>query len=194
MKKAPAIRISGGRFKGQKIALPASEKTRPTKAIVRESLFDTLQNDLLEAGFVEVFAGSGSVGLEAISRGCETVCFMEQDPEAIATLKANLKALKLSDAHLFWGDSFTRIREVQTLLRQLRQSAWFYFDPPFDIREAFEDIYARTLAAIEALDAQEALGAVIEHRSRVELPAQIGLFSRAKTRRFGSTTLTYYLP
>jgi 16S rRNA (guanine(966)-N(2))-methyltransferase RsmD len=195
MRHTPAIRISAGRFKGHKIALPDTEQTRPTKSIVRESLFDTLQNDLIDTAFVEVFAGSGSVGLEALSRGCETVCFMEKSPQALRTLKANLKSLGIhQEAHLFAGDSFVRLGEVQALLKTLRVPAWFYFDPPFDIREQFEDIYAHTLTAIERLSTDEALGVIIEHRSAVSLPAAIGAFSQKKQRKFGKTTLSYYLP
>ena len=86
MKKGNWIYINGGKYKGKKIFLPNSNTTRPSKSIVRNSIFDTLQNEIYNTTFIELFAGSGSVGFEAISRGCAELYLLEIDEVAIRTL------------------------------------------------------------------------------------------------------------
>lgn len=192
MKPELSARIIAGRYKGRKIALPALEGTRPTKNIVRESLFDTLQTELFGSGFVEVFAGSGSVGLEAASRGCETVCFIEADRFAYDTLQRNIRAVGFEGSKCWLGDSFTLLGEAVNYLRVLRQKAWFYFDPPFDIREGQSTVYAQTEALIASLPAEQVQGVVIEHRSEYNAPETLGACHLIKRRKFGKTTLSYY--
>ena len=72
-------KIIGGKYKGKKIKLPPLSVTRSSKSILRESLFNTLQQDIAGKNLVEVFAGSGSIGLEAISRGAKKVFFIEKN-------------------------------------------------------------------------------------------------------------------
>ena len=74
------MRISGGEFRGRVLSVPKGLDVRPTQDRVREALFSMLQNDIRGARFLDLFAGSGSVGLEALSRGAETVAFVEHAP------------------------------------------------------------------------------------------------------------------
>jgi len=77
--------IISGKYKGIKIELPSLDTTRSSKVIVKESYFNTIQFDVIDCILVEVFSGSGSVGLEALSRGAEHVFFMEKDKAAFKT-------------------------------------------------------------------------------------------------------------
>ena len=185
-------KIIAGRYKGRKILLPAGEGTRPTKNIVRESLFDTLQTELFGHGFVEVFAGSGSVGLEAASRGCESVCFIEADRAAYGVLQKNIQSLGVEGARSWQGDSFALLGEAVAYLKLLRQKGWFYFDPPFDIREGQESVYPQVEALIAALPIEQTQGVIIEHRSEYAPSDLIGPYHLVKRRKFGKTTLSYY--
>ncbi|MGE4295706.1 MAG: 16S rRNA (guanine(966)-N(2))-methyltransferase RsmD [Campylobacterales bacterium] len=194
MKSENSTRVIAGRYKGRKILLPDLEGTRPTKNIVRESLFDTLQTDLHGHAFVEVFAGSGSVGIEASSRGCDNVCFIEADRTAYATLQKNIKTLGIEGARTWQGDSFLLLKEAADYLRLLRLKGWFYFDPPFDIRQGQQDVYAKTEALIAALNPEQVQGVVIEHRSEYAPAETLGACSLVKRRKFGKTTLSYYAP
>lgn len=80
-------KIIAGKYKGKVLELPSKTTTRSSKAIVLESFFNTLQFDVIECNFVEVFSGSGSIGLEALSRGAKKIYFMEKDRDALSVLK-----------------------------------------------------------------------------------------------------------
>jgi 16S rRNA (guanine966-N2)-methyltransferase len=87
------MRISGGEWCGRRLKAPAGDKVRPTQERVREAVFSMLMGVLPGAGFVDLYAGSGSVGLEALSRGAGRVTWVEKDARHVAVLKANVSAL-----------------------------------------------------------------------------------------------------
>jgi len=182
--------ISAGKYKGKKIMLPSLESTRSTKAILKGSLFDTLQYDLLDEVFVEVFGGSGSMGLEALSRGAKHAYFIEKDKAAFGTLKSNCKAIDEAHTTPLCGDSFTIL---PTLIPTLTCKAYFYFDPPFSIREGMEEIYTNVMDLIASIPPEKAHMIVIEHMSTLELPLHIGAFELQKTKKFGNSSLSYYM-
>ena len=182
--------ISAGKYKGKKIILPSLESTRSTKAILKGSLFDSLQYDIVDEVFVEVFGGSGSMGLEALSRGAKHAYFIEKDKAAFSTLKSNCKAI--DDAHTtpFNGDSFVLF---PTLLSNLTSKAYFYFDPPFSIRDGMEDIYTKVIDLIASIPHEKAHLIVVEHMSTLSLPEQIGTYALQKTKKFGNSSLSYFI-
>jgi len=185
-------KIVTGKFKGKTLLLPSKETTRSSKAIVLESFFNTIQFDIIDAYFVEVFAGSGSIGLEALSRGAKRIFFMEKDKEAIKTLKTNISQTDPNACEVFAGNSFETISQVKKRLETLGEGAFFYIDPPFSFREGMETIYDQTIALIASLPLELATLITIEHMSALELPETIGSFNRIKSKKFGNTTLTYY--
>ena len=89
------LRIIGGKFKGRLIKTPKGEKTRPTSAILRKAVFDICQNQITDARFLDLFAGSGAMGLEALSRGASHATFVERDKHSVSCLKENLALLNL---------------------------------------------------------------------------------------------------
>jgi 16S rRNA (guanine(966)-N(2))-methyltransferase RsmD len=185
-------RVIAGKYKGKSIALPSLETTRSSKGILKESFFNTIQNDIIDAYFVEVFAGSGSVGIEALSRGAAFSIFMEQDKDAFNVLNKNLKTLDISNAMTLKGDSFSNIYEAINYLKRIKQPAYIYVDPPFSIREGHEDIYDKMIAMIEKFPEELIELITIEHMTGLELPDQIGKFSKTKYKKFGKSSLTYY--
>ena len=89
-KKHLTKKIVAGKYKGKTIKLPPLSTTRSSKGIVLESFFNTIQFEIIDEIFVEVFSGSGSIGLEALSRGAKQVYFMEKNKEALKILKENI--------------------------------------------------------------------------------------------------------
>jgi len=83
-------KIVAGKFKNKVLKLPSKSTTRSSKAIVLESFFNTIQFEIIDAIFVELFSGSGSIGLEALSRGAKEIIFMERDREALKILRENI--------------------------------------------------------------------------------------------------------
>jgi len=186
-------KIISGKFKGRVLTLPSKTTTRSSKAIVLESFFNTLQFDIVDATFVEVFSGSGSIGLEALSRGAKKIMFMEKDREALKTLKANISLTDPSACELFSGDSFENINAVVKSLQRENEEAYFYIDPPFSIREGMEDIYDKMINLIANLPQEVVKLIIIEHMTGLEIPDTLSTYSIIKSKKFGNTTLTYMI-
>lgn len=185
--------IISGKYKGVKIDLPSLETTRSSKTIVKESFFNTIQFDVLECNIVEVFSGSGSVGLEAISRGAGHAYFMEKDKNAFNTLIKNIKTLGTGDTTAIRGDSFETIEQVIKTLSRSKEKAFFYVDPPFSFREGMEEIYNKMIDMLSSIPNEMIEMVTIEHMSGLELPETIGSMRLKKTKKFGNTSLSYYL-
>lgn len=185
-------KILAGKFKNRVIKLPSKTTTRSSKAIVLESFFNTIQFEIIDATFVELFSGSGSVGLEALSRGAKEIIFMEQDREAIKVLRENIAQTDPSLCEIHSGDTFVNIHTVVKMLHRKKRDAYFYIDPPFNIREGMEDIYDKTIALIASLPKECVKLIIIEHMSSLVIPEVIGSFVLKKSKKFGNTTLTYF--
>ncbi len=193
MKAKPfTTQITGGVHKGKKLLLPAKDTTRSSKSILKGSLFDTLQYDLHGNYFVELFGGSGAIGLEALSRGAKEVWFIEKDQKAYDTLLQNCRAIDATSTHPIRGDTFERYDEVIEAIRQRKGGAYLYFDPPFDIRAGMEEIYERVLELISRTPPSIVRMIILEHRTKIVLPPTIGPFRLKKSRKFGKSSLSYY--
>jgi 16S rRNA (guanine(966)-N(2))-methyltransferase RsmD len=185
-------KIVAGKFKGKSLKLPSRETTRSSKMIVVESFFNTIQFDVIDCVMVEVFSGSGSIGLEALSRGAKRVIFMEKDSDALRALRHNIAQTDPKLCEVVEGNSFVTIAQVKKRLEALGEAAFIYIDPPFSIREGFEDVYDKTIGLIASLSLATAGLIVVEHMTGLELPEHIGIFSQFKSKKFGKTSLTYY--
>ena len=183
-------KIVGGKYKHMSISLPATEGTRSTKSIMKESLFDSLQFDIVGEDFVEVFGGSGSVGLEALSRGASHAYFFEKEAYAYKILSQNCKKIAKDDTTCINADSF---KEFPKFIAQFKSKAYFYFDPPFSIREGMEDVYDKTLNLISLIPKDMAHLLIVEHMSKHKMPQSIAHFKIKKTKKFGKSSLTYYI-
>jgi 16S rRNA (guanine(966)-N(2))-methyltransferase RsmD len=185
-------KIISGKYKGKTLNLPSKITTRSSKTIVLESFFNTIQIDIINSNFVEVFSGSGSIGLEALSRGAKFIYFMEKDKEALKTLNSNIKQTNPNDTFVLSGDSFNNITTVIKELKNKEEDAYFYIDPPFSVREGMETIYDKMIQLIDNLPQEIVKLIIIEHMTGLELPSTINDYTKSKSKKFGNTSLTYY--
>jgi 16S rRNA (guanine(966)-N(2))-methyltransferase RsmD len=185
-------KIVTGKYKGKTLKLPSKETTRSSKAIVLESFFNTIQFEIIDATFVEVFSGSGSIGLEALSRGAQKIIFMERDKDALKILRENIAQTDPMACEIVSGDSFSNMPSVIAKLKRENRQAFFYVDPPFSIREGMEDIYDKMIAMVATIPKELARAIIMEHMTTLELPETIGAFAKTKSKKFGNTSLTYY--
>ena len=194
MKNSGALtkKIVAGKYKGKTLKLPSKSTTRSSKAIVLESFFNTLQFSVVDSVFVELFSGSGSIGLEALSRGAKKIFFMEKDRDALRVLHENISLTDPSACEVISGDSFVNIKTVVSRLKNLNESAYLYIDPPFSIREGMEDIYDKMITLIAEFPKELCEMVIIEHMSSLALPDVIQDYTKSKTKKFGNTSLTYY--
>lgn len=184
--------IIAGKYKGAKIDLPSLETTRSSKSIVKESYFNTIQFDVIDCNIVEVFSGSGSVGLEALSRGAGHAYFMEKDKNAFNVLSKNIKNVGADNVTAIRGDSFETIEQVIKTLSRSREKAFFYVDPPFSFREGMEKIYDKMINMLSCIPTEMIEMVTIEHMTGLELPQTIGSIKLKKTKKFGKTSLSHY--
>jgi 16S rRNA (guanine966-N2)-methyltransferase len=193
MKNNPMTKkIISGKFKGKVLDIPSKTTTRSSKSIVLESFFNTIQFEIIDAVFVEMFSGSGSIGLEALSRGASKIIFMERDRDALKILKKNIALTDPSSCEIFAGDSFSNISSVIEMLKRKNEEAYFYIDPPFSIREGMEDIYDKMINMIASLPQECVKLIILEHMTGLELPNEIASYKKFKSKKFGKTTLSYY--
>lgn len=186
------ITITGGRYKGKKLESASLSTTRSTKSIIKGSLFDTLMMDIVDQNFVEVFGGSGSMGLEAVSRGAKKAYFIERDSKAYSVLKRNCDAIDSVRTSAMKGNSFEVYPKLMEELTQKNEKAYLYFDPPFDIRDGMEDIYEKVLSLIKNTPKEIVIMIIIEHATKTKMPDTIGTFRQKKSKKFGKSSLTYY--
>ncbi len=184
--------IIAGKYKGKNILIPALDTTRSSKSILRESLFNTIAFDVVDSNFVELFGGSGSVGLEALSRGAKKSYFFEKNPTAYKLLQENLANIDKENTTAFAGDVFKLFDAVYESLKKENTPTIFYLDPPFSIREGMEDIYEKSLDLIKKLKDDFVKLVVVEHMSNIELPKEIGNLKLIKQKKFGKSSLSYY--
>lgn len=187
------LTISAGKYKGKKVELPSLEVTRSSKAILKGSFFDTMQQDIIDVVFLEAFAGSGSMGLEALSRGAKKAYFFEKDKNSYKILQKNIKNIAPKDGIAMYGDSFVTLPELLRSSTLSNEELIVYIDPPFDYRDGMEDIYKRSFSIVECFDKGNISLVVFEHYSKLELPNVLGEFSLKKTKKFGKSSLSYYI-
>ncbi|HEY7574617.1 MAG TPA: 16S rRNA (guanine(966)-N(2))-methyltransferase RsmD [Thermoanaerobaculia bacterium] len=178
---AGAVRIGAGSLKGRAIAVPKS--ARPSEARVRGALFSIWAERIHDARFLDLFAGSGAVGIEALSRGALEAVFVESDRAAVEVLRRNLALVPRTAARLHPRDVDAAIAEMSG--RDDRFDLIF-LDPPY-AGEVSESTLT-SLAGIASEDAELA----VEHSRRNPPPAEARGWIRRDLRRYGDTALSIY--
>lgn len=177
------MRIIGGTHKGRRIAAPKGAGTRPTGDRVREALFD-LVGPVDGASVLDLYAGSGALGLESLSRGARRCLFVETDAAACRAIKANLEALGLTGGLVVRRDVAAVLREERTAGRR---HELVLVDPPYDRWTDLEPVLGELLPAVVA----EPGLVVVETDARVEPTLPL---APVRTRRYGSARLTLFAP
>lgn len=180
------MRIGGGRLRGRAIRAPAGEKTRPTSGRLKKALFDILAPRLAGARFLDLFAGAGAVGIEALSRGATEVTFVEQSRSAAAAIERNLGELGLaSKAALIRRELGAALRSLEA---QGQRFDLIFLDPPYRLVT-----HAALLSRLAALDLLEPGGLVIlEHHHKTPLAEAYGSLTRVRKVRAGESVLSFY--
>jgi 16S rRNA (guanine(966)-N(2))-methyltransferase RsmD len=184
------MRIIGGTLRSRRLQAPAGLATRPTSDRLRETLFNVLAPRIEGARFLDLFAGSGAVGLEALSRGAAHVDFVERSPAALAVLRENLASLGISTGVLVHAGS------VDPILRRMRSDTPFdlvFLDPPYDAADSYETTLGLLGGALAGLLAPGAL-AMAEHRKKEELADRYGALERTRLLKQGDAALSFYAP
>jgi 16S rRNA (guanine(966)-N(2))-methyltransferase RsmD len=190
------MRISGGILKGRITATKKSlgvkryalkERLRPTSAKVREAIFDIIGDKIVGASFVDLYAGTGTVGFEALSRGAEMAVFVETDKSRAKIIKENLLKFGLKEKGVVIekkAEDFLKKSAIEN-----RRFDIFFLDPPY-----FSDEISNILSMIGEKKLFTDDGLVIaEHFFKKKLPETVGELRMIRNYRYGDTVLTIYM-
>jgi 16S rRNA (guanine966-N2)-methyltransferase len=174
------MRVIGGQYRSQRLIAPSGMKTRPTSDRLRETLFNVIAPRIEGAVFADLYAGSGAVGIEALSRGAANVCFVERDPAAVAIIRRNLSALKINSGFRIFPS------KVAAALTRIEAADIVFLDPPY----IAEDEYAQTLGYLGRADRYGLV--VAEHDRKIELAEEYGKLHRFRVLQQGDATLSFF--
>ena len=174
------MRVIAGTHRGARIAAPKGLATRPTGDRVREAAFNLI-GPVDGARVLDLFAGSGAMGIEALSRGAEAVTFIESDRSACRTIAENLERLRLTGARITCGDALWELR------RESRSYDLVLVDPPYDLSE--QDL-GDVLAAVAPALSEHAV-VVVERSSRTPEPTWTPPLERFDRRAYGETVMWF---
>lgn len=180
------MRVVAGQAKGRRLRAPRGQEARYTSDFVRQALFNILAPQLIGARFLDLFAGVGTVGIEAASRGAAEVIMVERDPVRVSFAARNARETGLSEAcRIYRQDVFAAIDMLRR--RQARFDVVF-LDPPYEQYLAH--------AALERLAASDLLSdggvLIVEHSRRETMPSAVPPLSLTRREDYGDTALSFY--
>ena len=182
------MRIVAGTLRSRQLKSLKGLALRPTSDRLRETLFNILGTRVEGSRFLDLFAGSGAIGIEAISRGAVSAVFVENHSAAVGLIRANLASLRIeSGARVVLAEVAAAIRTLE----KLPDAAFdfIFLDPPY----AEEKQYEGTLRALEkSLLAGESTIVIAEHRKTLALPASLGALERVRILHQGDAALSFY--
>jgi 16S rRNA (guanine966-N2)-methyltransferase len=180
------MRLTGGQDRGRRLIAPRGARTRPTASRVREALFNILGPP---AGPVlDLYAGTGALGMEALSRGAPRAVFVERDPAALSALRRNLRETRMDDrAEVVGADVRAALRRLATQSERLGPYSWVFLDPPY-VRET-EGLLGE-LCGLGILSPCAVV--VVEHDRRHRPPERVGCLFLTDARQYGDTELSFF--
>lgn len=185
------MRIIAGTYRSRRLDAPPGLITRPTSDRLRETLFNVLAPRIEGAAFLDLYAGSGAVGLEALSRGAARVTFVERAPAALKVLRKNLDQLGIKDGFEVRAESVAAfLRTSSKADPKATRYEVLFLDPPYDDLEE----YAVTLGMLGRTPEILATGAVVvaEHRRKEKLDERYGALRRTRLLEQGDAALSFY--
>ena len=195
------MRIIAGKFKGRRLAAPKGNTVRPTADRVKESVFSILREQVVNANFLDLCAGTGSIGIEALSRGAKHVTFVERAQQCIRIIKRNLAACNLTvargpvprDGYQLPTEQHVRLLRcpISKGISQLQRCAPFdiiYFDAPYHA-----GLYTDCLALLADANLLCADGSLlIEHSKQTCLPVIVGELTQSRQETYSNTHVSFY--
>ena len=178
------MRIIGGNFKGKKIFYPKDKETRPLRDMVKESIFNLIENSnkfklkIVNSNILDLFSGSGSFGLECMSRGAKKVFFFENYPQTLKVLKKNILELKLLEKCKIFGKNCLNFNEYENITDE--KFDIIFIDPPY--KEKNINLLIERILNKEILNDN---GIIIIHRHKKDDVIISGRFKTLDTRLYG---------
>ncbi|MBL4664790.1 MAG: 16S rRNA (guanine(966)-N(2))-methyltransferase RsmD [Nitrospinaceae bacterium] len=181
------MRVISGAARGTRLVELGDVEIRPTLDRVKESFFNLIGQGLEGMTFLDLFAGTGSMGIEALSRGAEKVFFVEKNPAAQALITRNLEKCRMADQITRWQlMKQCALQALPVLQEKDTQFDFIYIDPPFS-----DNLYQPTLIALEGILKNDGW-VIVEHFHKTTLQESYGRLKSFKDRRLGDSCLSFY--
>ena len=178
---AAQTRITAGDWRGRVVSTPSGREVRPTRAMVRQSLYDILGRRVVGAHMIDLYAGAGTVGFEALSRGAASVTFVERHREALALIAKTAERFGCRDRCTLIGADVRRW--LRGAAEETQAADLCYVDAPYHDPELD--------SVLELLGAAPPRLVVCEHHRAREIPERIGNLTRFREARYGLTTISF---
>ena len=181
------MRVVSGSCKGMGLKAVPGRTTRPTTDKVKEAMFNMIGPYFNGGIGLDFFAGSGSLGIEALSRGLEKVIFVDRDAKAIQTIRENIHTCKFDDAvEVYRNDA---LRALKAIIKREITLDYIFLDPPYKQQQLL-----KLLHMIHESQLLHSTGAIVcEHGSEIELPEKVGHFIKSKNEQYGVISITIYV-
>ena len=181
------MRVIAGKFKSRKLEAPAGMQTRPTSDRLRETLFNVVAPMVADSVWLDLFAGSGAVGIEALSRGARSVYFIESASAAVRTIRKNLHTLGINEsAEVIERDAAVGLRMLDS---QAVACDFVFLDPPYRKMGDYEQVLGfLSQSRLLALQSQ----VIAEHDKHFDPGNEFGSLRRHRTLRQGDAVLSFY--
>ncbi|GMB08572.1 16S rRNA (guanine(966)-N(2))-methyltransferase RsmD [Thermolongibacillus altinsuensis] len=180
------MRVISGKCKGKKLQAVPGMSTRPTTDKVKEAIFNIIGPYFSEGVGLDLFGGSGGLGIEALSRGLDKVIFVDHDPKAVQTIRKNVEACRLTEqAEVYRNDAE---RALKAIIKRGLTFRLIFLDPPYKSTKL-----ASIIAMIDDYQLLRHDGYIVaEHSEETILPEQIGRLQKIKSETYGITTVSIY--
>ena len=172
--------VIGGRYRGRRLQSLAGKGTRPMLGRLRQRLFDILQGRVEGCSFADLYAGTGAVGIEALSRGARRCVFVEDNPRAVRVIRNNLQTLGLSKRAL------VRQVSVRRAINRLSAEIWF-LGPPYEAHQEYHD-------ALSLIAQRPAEAVIAQHSRELELAQNYGELNRVRVVRNRRNRISFFEP
>ena len=177
------MRIISGKFKGRQIK--TKKRTRPTQTKLRKALFDILKDKVSGSLFLELFCGTGSIGIEAISRNAKGVVFVDKDSDCIKILKDNLSFIPPNTYSILKSDVF---EAINILFKNKKIFDIVFLDPPY-----YKELAKKSLNKLSNCDILSPNGIiVVQHYKKDLIPEKINRLAIFRQEKYGDTILSFY--
>lgn len=181
------MRVIAGKAKGRVLVAPEGLDTRPITAKIKEALFSIWQMQIVDSCFLDLFSGSGSIGIEAISRGAKKVVFVEKDRKAINAIKKNLANCKFTEGYEVYQDDV--FKRIGWLAKNGCAFDIIYLDPPFTV----DEIFLPVMECLSNAGLLERDGCIaIRTRREKEMPEKIGFLRKFKLKNYGISSVHFF--
>ncbi|MCC3865822.1 16S rRNA (guanine(966)-N(2))-methyltransferase RsmD [Terrisporobacter petrolearius] len=180
------MRVISGKARGLKLNAPKNDDVRPTTDRVKESLFNMINPYIIDSNILDLFAGTGSLGIECLSRGANKCIFIDNSKESINIIKSNIKKARVENESIVLNLDFKSA--INSLALKNEKFDVIFMDPPY-----YKNMFSDALGSIDNKNLLKEDGIiVVEHDTKDRFPDNIGRLYKSRDKKYGNTTLTFY--